>query len=57
MTERAKKYYYIDEDGRKELKPLQTREEYISAITDILSDEDVRIWIIREVLKFTANMT
>ena len=57
MTERANKYYYIDEDGRKELKPLQTREEDISAITDILSDEDVRIWIIREVLKFTANIT
>ena len=57
MTERAKKYYNIDEDGRRELKPLQTREEYISAITDILSDEDVGIWIIREVLKFTANMT
>ena len=57
MIERAKKYYNIDEDGRRELKPLQTREEYISAITDILSDEDVRIWIIREVLKFTANMT
>ena len=57
MTERAKKYYNIDEDGRRELKFLQTREEYISAITDILSDEDVGIWIIREVLKFTANMT